>query len=137
MKSLGRAIDLLGPYQATGAFVMRAWARDHAEVLERYLAGYIEATRWARDPANRAGCIRLLTERLKLEPDVAARTYEALMDPAFGLYPDSRFNLAGFRNVLALRAEIEGQWGGKPPAPDKYLELGYYERALVLTGKTP
>jgi ABC-type nitrate/sulfonate/bicarbonate transport system substrate-binding protein len=135
MKSLGRAIDLLGPYQATGAFVMRPWARANAEVLERYLAGYIEATRWARDPANRDECIRLLTERLKLEPDIAARTYDALMDPAFGLYPDARFNVAGFRNVLALRAEIEGQWGGTPPAPDKYLELGYYERALRMAGK--
>ena len=135
MKSLGRAIDLLGPYQATGAFVMRPWARANAQTLEKYLAGYIEATRWARDPANRDECLRLLTERLKLEPDVAARTYDALMDPAFGLAPDSRFNAEGFRNVLALRAEIEGQWGGKPPAPDKYLELGYYERALQRAGK--
>jgi len=40
----------------------------------------------------------------------------------------------GFKAVLALRAEIEGQWGGKPPAPDKYLDLGYYERALALVG---
>ena len=30
MKSLGRTIDLLGPYQAGGVFVMRGWARDHA-----------------------------------------------------------------------------------------------------------
>ena len=135
MKSLGRAIDLLGPYQATGAFVMRSWARANAQALEKYLAGYIEATRWARDPANRDECLRLLTERLKLEPDVAALTYDALMDPAFGLTPDSRFNAEGFRNVLALRAQIEGQWGGKPPAPDRYVDLGYYERALALTGK--
>jgi ABC-type nitrate/sulfonate/bicarbonate transport system substrate-binding protein len=131
-KSLGRANDLLGPYQATGAFVMRPWARANAATLERYLAGYIEATRWARDPANRDECIRLLAERLKLDAALAARTYAALMDPAFGLYPDARLNMDGLRNVLALRAEIEGQWGGKPPAPDKYLELGYYERALKL-----
>jgi ABC-type nitrate/sulfonate/bicarbonate transport system substrate-binding protein len=135
MKSLGRAIDLLGPYQATGAWVMRSWARANAHTLERYLAAYVEATRWARDPANREECIRMLTERLKLEPDVAARTYAALMDPAFGLYPDARLNLEGFRNVLALRAEIEGQWGGNPPSPERYLELGYYERALALVAK--
>jgi hypothetical protein len=23
-----------------------------------------------------------------------------------------------------------GTWGGKPPAPDKYLDLSYYDRAL-------
>jgi len=36
--------------------------------------------------------------------------------------------------VLALRAEIEGQWGGKPPAPEKCLDLGYYGRALKRLG---
>ena len=28
LKSLGRIIDMLGPYQAAGAFTMRAWARE-------------------------------------------------------------------------------------------------------------
>jgi ABC-type nitrate/sulfonate/bicarbonate transport system substrate-binding protein len=135
MKSLGRTIDLLGPYQATGAFVMRAWARANANALERYLAAYVEATRWARDPANRAECVQLLADRLKIERSVAEPTYDALMDPAFGLVPDARFDMAGFRNVLALRAEVEGQWGGKPPAPDKFIDLGYYERAMALVGK--
>ena len=31
---------------------------------------------------------------------------------------------------MKLRAEIEGQWGGKPPAPEKYVDLSYYDRAL-------
>lgn len=135
MKSLGRTIDLLGPYQATGAFVMRPWARANANALERYLAAYIEVTRWVRDPANRAECVQLLMDRLKIERGVAEPTYDALVDPAFGLVPDARFDHQGFRNVLALRAEIEGQWGGKPPASDRFIDLGYYERALVLTGK--
>jgi len=38
--------------------------------------------------------------------------------------------MQGFRNVLALRAEIEGSWGGKPPAPERYVDLSYYENAL-------
>lgn len=135
LKSLGRTIDLLGPYQATGAFVMRPWARANAATLERYLAAYIEATRWVRDSANRDECVRMLAERLKLEPDIAARTYEALMDPAFGLSPDAKLDVEGFRNVLALRAEVEGQWGGKPPAPERYLEPAYYERAMALLGR--
>jgi hypothetical protein len=33
--------------------------------------------------------------------------------------------------VLQLRAEIEGQWGGNPPAPEKYLDLSYYEKAMT------
>ena len=53
IKSLGRATDLAGPYQASGAFVMRSWAAQNVSALERYIAAYIEGTRYAMDPANR------------------------------------------------------------------------------------
>ena len=66
----------------------------------------------------------------KVTPDVAARTWELLSDPKFGLARDGAFDMQGFRNVLALRAEIEGSWGGKPPAPDRYVDLSYYDKAL-------
>jgi ABC-type nitrate/sulfonate/bicarbonate transport system substrate-binding protein len=129
-KSLGRTIDLLGPYQATGAFVMRPWAAANAGVLERYIAAYVESTRWALAPANRSEAIGLLVKWLKIPQDVAEQTYDMALDPKFGFTPDAKFDLAGFRNVLALRAEIEGQWGGKAPAPDRYLDMGFYDRAL-------
>jgi hypothetical protein len=45
---------------------------------------------------------------------------------------DPSFDVPGFKNVLALRAEIEGTWGGKPPAPDRYYDLSYYKKALAL-----
>ena len=86
------------------------------------------------DPANKAEAAAALVKRLKLDPKVAEQTVEQLMIPGFGLAPDARFDMDGFRTVLALRAEIEGQWGGKPPAPEKYLDLGYYERALKRLG---
>src|SRR5271154_178186 len=41
LTSLGRLVDLLGPYQAAGAFVMRPWAQEHGAELEKYLAGYV------------------------------------------------------------------------------------------------
>jgi ABC-type nitrate/sulfonate/bicarbonate transport system substrate-binding protein len=130
LKSLGRLIDLLGPYQAAGAFAMRPWAREHAETVERYLAAYVEALRYVRDPANSADCVALLRDRLKLSQSEAARTYAQLVDPGFGFTPDARFDAEGFRNMLALRAEIERK-GGAPIAPEKYLDLGYYERAVT------
>jgi hypothetical protein len=51
------------------------------------------------------------------------------MDPDFGFTPDAKFDLEGFNNVLALRAETEG---GRMAAPERYIDLGYYERALKL-----
>jgi NitT/TauT family transport system substrate-binding protein len=130
LKSLGTQFSLIGAYQATGAFVMRKWAAANAGVLERYLAAYIEGQRYAMDPAHRAEMVKLLGERFKLTPLVAEGTYAALTTPGSGLAPDARFSLDGFRNVLAIRAEMENMWGGKPPAPDKYLDLSYYGRAL-------
>jgi ABC-type nitrate/sulfonate/bicarbonate transport system substrate-binding protein len=130
LKSMGSAVDLIGPYQASGTFVQRAWARANAETLERYIAGLIEGTRWAVDPANREAAQKILVERLKISPEVAARTWDILSDPKRGLAADGRFDMQGFRNVLALRAEIEGSWGGKPPPPERYVDLSFYEMAL-------
>jgi ABC-type nitrate/sulfonate/bicarbonate transport system substrate-binding protein len=130
LKSLGRAVDLIGPYQATGAWVLRKWATANADTLERYIAGLIESTRWAVARENKEAAVKILAERFKLQPHVAERTWEMLADPKFGLAPDARFDLAGFKNVLALRAEIKGDWGGKPPAAERYIDLSYYERAL-------
>jgi ABC-type nitrate/sulfonate/bicarbonate transport system substrate-binding protein len=134
LKSLGRSRDLIGAYQATGAFVMRPWAQANGDVLERYIAAYIESSRIAMNPANQAAGAAALATRLKLDPKVAEETIGQLMIPGFGLAPDARFDPDGFRTVLALRAEIEGQWGGKPPGPEKYVDLGYYERALKRLG---
>ena len=131
LKSLGSQFDLLGPYQATGAFVMRPWAVLHADGLTRYLAAYIEGQRYVLNPANRLEMVALLVASFKLSQAVADGTYDALVKPGSGLAPDAGFNAEGFKTVLAIRAEMEGMWGGTPPAPDKYLDLSFHDAAIV------
>ena len=130
LKSMGGAVDLIGPYQGSGTFVLRSWGAANAEILERYIAAFIEGNRWAVHPANKGAAVKILSERLKITPEVATRTWEILSDPKSGLARDGRFDMQGFRNVLALRAEIEGGWGGKPPQPDRYVDLSFYEKAF-------
>jgi ABC-type nitrate/sulfonate/bicarbonate transport system substrate-binding protein len=130
LKSLGRLVDLLGPYQAAGAFVMRPWARDHGSELEEYLAGYVESLRWIRDTGNRAAAVDLLVDKLKLERNIAERTYDLLIDPVSGFTPDAKFDVEGFRNMLALRAEIERKADTEAVAPERYVDLHYYDDAL-------
>jgi len=130
LKDMGTATKAIGAYQSDGAFIMRDWAKANSDALVRYISAYVEGRRWALDPANKAEAIALLSERLKLTPQVAALAYAAATDPAEGMAKDAKFDMAGFANVLKLRAEIEGQWGGKPPAPEKYVDLSYYDRAL-------
>lgn len=133
LKSLGNQYALLGPYQATGAFVLRSWARTHADLLQDYLAAYIEGQRLVMAPAQGTKMIDLLVRSFKLDAVAAAGTYEALLTPGAGLAPDARFNTEGFQTVLAIRAEMEGMWGGTPPAPAKYIDLSFYEQALQKT----
>ncbi len=130
LKSLGNQYSLLGPYQATGAFVMRDWARAHAEPMQDYLAAYIEGQRLVMNPVHRTQMIELLVRSFKLDPAAATGTYEALLTPGAGLAPDARFNTEGFQTVLAIRAELEGMWGGTPPAPARYIDLSYAEHAI-------
>jgi len=129
MKSLGNTVDILGPYQANGAFALRAWVESNGPLLERYIAGYVESLRWVRRPENRAGCVTILAEKLKISRDVAERTYQLLVDPTRGFTPDAAFDMEGFRNMLALRAEIETGGRAAPPA-EKYVDLSYYRRAM-------
>jgi len=129
LKSLGRTVDLLGPYQAGGAFVLRAWAEANATTLENYLAGYIESLRWVVDKNNRDEAIAMLMDKRKLSRSIATRSYDLMIEPGFGFNTDAKLSTAGFNNVLTLRQEIEG---GPAPRPEKYLDLSYYDRALKL-----
>lgn len=131
LKSLGNTVDLLGPYQASGAFVMRAWASANRTTLERYLAAYILSLRRVLDPANREECITLLAEKLGLERSVAARSYAALVDPRLGFTPDAALETGGIENTIALRRETMGHSSG-PRAAAQYVDLSYYAAAMKL-----
>jgi ABC-type nitrate/sulfonate/bicarbonate transport system substrate-binding protein len=131
LKDMGSAARALGAYQSDGAFVLRSWAKAHSDVLVRYIQAYVEGRRWALDPANKVEATALLAERLKLTPEVAAQSYAVATDAVDGIAKDAKFDMEGFKSVLKLRAEIEGQWGGTPPAPDKYIDLSYYDKAIA------
>jgi ABC-type nitrate/sulfonate/bicarbonate transport system substrate-binding protein len=131
LKDMGSAAKAIGAYQAGGAFVMRDWAKANSDTLVRYIRAYVEGCRWALDPANRIQVIELLADRLKLSPEIATKSYAVATDPGDRLAKDAKFDMEGFKNVLKLRAEIEGQWGGNPPTPEKYVDLSYYDKALA------
>jgi ABC-type nitrate/sulfonate/bicarbonate transport system substrate-binding protein len=130
-KDMGPAIRFVGAYQSDCIAVMRDWAKANSDTLVRYIRVMIEARRWIFDPANRIQAVQLLVDRLKLNPDIAMRSYAAVTHPTEGVAKDARFDMEGFQNVLKLRAEIEGHWGGKPPEAGRYIDLSYYNKALA------
>ena len=50
-----------------------------------------------------------------------------MIEPGFVFARDARFDAEGFRNVLTLRAEVEG---GTPRPAEQYVDLSHYDRAL-------
>lgn len=131
LKDMGSATSGVGAYQSGCIVVMRPWAKANSDVLVRYLKAIVEGYRWLLNPANKSAATALMADKLKLPADVAAKSYAVVTDPAEGFAKDGKFDLEGFKNVLKLRAEIEGQWGGTPPAPGKYIDLSYYDKAIV------
>jgi len=128
--SLGSVQQLIGPYQAAGFFTQRAWAKEHRDLLVSFLAACIEAQRWLLDPANKQRVITLFTAEYHLAPEIAVEDYEMAMRQPGGFAKDARLDLDGFENVLKLRADVEGQWGGRPPSPEKYYDPSLYDAAL-------
>ena len=129
LKDLGSAVSVVGPYQSDAGWVLRSWGKANGDTLVRYIEANVEGIRWALNPANRAALTALVAKRLKQAPDIVTESL-TIADEQKGYAIDGRFDMDGFRNVLRLRADMLGTWGGKPPAPDKYLDLSYYNRAL-------
>jgi len=127
LKDMGSTVSMMGSYQGPAGYTLRSWATANDDTLVKYLQAYIEGVRWALDPANKAAATEILVRRLELAPEIAAAVYDVVTDKQEGFAPDGRFDLAGFKNVLQLRAEYEG---GAPAPPEKYLDLSYYQQAL-------
>jgi ABC-type nitrate/sulfonate/bicarbonate transport system substrate-binding protein len=128
--SFGLATDVIGSYQADGIWVMRAWANGNSAILTKYLEAIIEGCRWGSDPANRTEAAAIVAKHLKLDPEIAEKSVEAAVGASGGFAKDARFDMEGFKTTLRLRAEIAG--GDANPAPGKYLDLSYYQRALSM-----
>jgi ABC-type nitrate/sulfonate/bicarbonate transport system substrate-binding protein len=135
--SLGSVQDLIGPYQAAGFFAQRQWAKEHRDALISFLSAIIEAQRWLLTRANKQQVIDLMTKESHLAPEIVEETYESAMTRPGGFAKDAAFDLQGFQNVLKLRAEVEGSWGGHPPPPEKYYDASYYEAALAKLKSRP
>jgi ABC-type nitrate/sulfonate/bicarbonate transport system substrate-binding protein len=117
LRSLGstEVLSGVGRLQGIGGFVQRSWAHDHSDLLERYIAGFVEAQRWMMDPAHENQVIALTSAESHMTPDIAKQTYEVAMKE--GWSPDARFDVAGFGHVLALNRQAET---AAAASPDKY-----------------
>src|ERR1700676_2798402 len=79
MVSLGTMRALLGADLDRGTFVLRSWARGNSNLLERYLAAYVEGQRWLMAPANRQQVVELVMKESNLSEATASDWYAAMV----------------------------------------------------------
>src|SRR5579875_276493 len=63
-----------------------AWYTENPDVARRFIQGYVAATAWLYDPANREEAIALLTDTTNMERRFAERTYDQWVSE-LRLYP--------------------------------------------------
>jgi len=94
---LGSAIDAFGGhYQGLVAATRREWAEEHASELVGYIRGYVAGLRWLYDPRNKDAAIALLREHLpQMSPELAAKSYDILLDAKYGFSREAAIDLEG------------------------------------------
>ena len=129
MRVLVRARAALGPYQGEVAAVRRAWAVGHRDDVVGFIRAYRQAITWLYQPANREVAAAILVAHLKsMDFPLARKTLAILLDPKDGFYRDAAPDMAGVREVLALRSKYAVPHKVLDN-PMKYLDLSYLNAA--------
>ncbi len=118
-------------YQGTCGAASRRFAERHPERLIRYIRAYVEATQWCFARENRRDCLNMLERHNQIDEREAEATLNALLDPEHGLYAKAAVNLSGVRAALDIRAEL-GYLAPPIPPLEKYIDLSYYQKAMVI-----
>ena len=126
---LVQATKVIGPYQGNVAATRRSWARDHRAEVVGFIRAYAQSVDWLYDRNNREEAIKILLKNAQVSPEIAARTYDELLDPKDGFFPKARINTEGIRTVLALRSRYSDA-KKQLSDPTKYYDLGYYNEAM-------
>ena len=126
---IARGEEMAPVYQATVGLAGRSWAEANRTHLVDYIRCYVAATEWCSAPENRRACLDILERHNGLTGVAAEETLDALLDPEHGLYPRAALNVPGIAAALDLRAGM-GYIASPPPAPEKYIDVSYYEAAV-------
>ena len=122
--------DVLPHYQAAVALARRSWALPHRRALVGFIRGYIAASRWFLDPANKDGAIALLVKYTPgASPQAAAGVYAAAVAFA-NAAAIGRIDRAGVATAVSLR-ETYGEPRKKLGDPRQFYDLSYYRAATA------
>jgi len=131
LKVLQPATDVLPRYQGLVGVASRAWADANADVLERFIAGYLMALRWLFAEENKKEAEAILMRNVPgMAADLAAAAADIFLAAQSGFDPAARLDRDGMKAVLALRSEYD-QSRRALVDEGKYVDTAYYDRATA------
>jgi ABC-type nitrate/sulfonate/bicarbonate transport system substrate-binding protein len=117
--------DFTEPYLQTPLIINKNWAAEHPEAAADLTQAMQEAANWINDPANKGEAIRILTEFTKAEPEIAAASYEFIVEQQKAIGANFEMPEASLQNIENINAELEGR------TPQQLRISDYYDRSYL------
>ncbi len=99
------------------------WVKNNTAAAQGFAKAWLTAVAWLYDPANRAEAEKLLAEALKLQPAIAAGTYDELIAKTKDTFPrDGKVDADVLRGMIDIMVE-GGELSAKPQGDvSRYLD---------------
>ena len=128
---LDSAAALVPHFQGHVVAARKGWADAHRSVVIGFIRAIVDSLAWLYDPVNRDEAFAIYERNLPGSGTSAVRTsYSVLFDPVTGFPRNGEIDVAGVREVLALR-ERYGEPKKALRNASAYCDAGFLDEALA------
>jgi ABC-type nitrate/sulfonate/bicarbonate transport system substrate-binding protein len=113
-----------------GFAVKQDWAKDHGDVIVRFIKAYILGVRWLYEPANKARAIQILTAATNTQPVDAQQTYDIFITNLHAYSATGLSSPGSVGPVIEALVKI-GQVKEPAPPPTKFYDNTFANQALA------
>ncbi len=128
-KQLADASEHIPEYPVCSGWTRRQWAREHEDLLVRFIRAYARGSDWVLDPANRDAAIEMICRRDGFTPERAAANLARVIRHA-------AIDPPGLARVAALRAEM-GLYDPPYDPVERFYDPTYWSKATSLPARRP
>jgi ABC-type nitrate/sulfonate/bicarbonate transport system substrate-binding protein len=131
LRVLQSASEVLPHYQGISGAARRSWAKDNPDTLAAFIRGCLDALDWLFASGNKQAACELLAAKVQgMSAQLAASTYDILLDRDAGFDRKAALDIKGIETVLKLRSEY-GRPAKNLTDARKYDDPRYYQAALA------
>lgn len=128
--AIAEASAVLGGYQGTVSAARRDWAKQHRDLVIRYIRAWRAGLDWLTDAKNEQAAIVLLVSKFpQTTPPLARATYEKMVASGKAFDPGAKIDMAGAKTVFDLRRRY-GPQGKSTGDVSRFIDESYFNAAI-------